>query len=223
MFNRIRNNQKKKKIQSQLPEEKETAEAQEQPIKTEQEVQEQSEEPVSDEEKQSETDSINLQDSQPEPEDEEKVVHLKRRRTTPYIILAAVLLAAVGIGVYFYSNKTFTSYEVDTKMDRTDETAMQYLSFQGGFVKYNVDGITYEDKTGTIIWTEAFTMAQPKVVTRGEYVAVTDIGNNQYTLYNAKKKIGTFTTDYPITDIQLAHQGLVAVVLEDEKKNYIVA
>ena len=61
------------------------------------------------------------------------------------------------------------------------------------------------------------------MVNRGEYVAITDIGNNSYALYNTSKKIGNFTTDYPITDIQVATQGLVAVVLEHEKVNYIVA
>ena len=66
-------------------------------------------------------------------------------------------------------------------------------------------------------------MTDPKVVSCGDYVAVTDIGNNSYTLYNTSKKLGSFQTDYPITDIQVATQGLVAVVLEDEKTNFITA
>lgn len=154
---------------------------------------------------------------------EDNVIQIQGRSKTPFMIAGLILLAVLGVGAYFYFNRTYTKYAVDSSVPRTDETAMEYIAFQGGFIKYNVDGITYEDKSGTIVWTEAFTMTDPKVVTRGEYAVVTDIGNNEYMLYSANKKIGNFTTDYPITDIKVAQQGLVAVVLEDEKVNYIVA
>lgn len=167
--------------------------------------------------------SKNIENTENTISEEDNVIQIQERSKTPFIIAGIVLLIAVAVGVYFYFNRTFTKYVVDSSTDRTDETAMEYISFQGGFIKYNVDGITYEDRSGTIVWTEALTMTDPKVVTRGEYVAVTNIGNNEYTLYNANKKISTFTTDYPITDIQVAQQGLVTVVLEDEKVNYIVA
>lgn len=163
-----------------------------------------------------------------EVEDEEvsadNIITIDTRSKKPYIVTAVIILLVIAsIGAYFYLNRTFTSFVTDTKKNRADETEMEYISFQGGFIKYNVDGITFEDRDGNIIWTEAITMTNPKVVIRGEYVAVTDIGDNSYALYNATKKIGNYPTDYPITDIQLAEQGVVAVVLEDEKTNYIVA
>ncbi len=155
--------------------------------------------------------------------DDGKVVRMRRRPANLFVIMGLAALVLLFIGGYFYWNRTFNEYEADSKVERTDETAMEYVSFQGGFIKYNVDGITFEDRTGTIVWTEAFTMTSPKVVNCGEYAAITDVGNNQYTLYNASRKIISVTTDYPITDIQVAEQGLVAVVLEEEKVNYIVA
>lgn len=151
-----------------------------------------------------------------------KIIKFETKNKTPYLITAVVLVIILGLAIYFFVNRTYGGYRVDSTMERADETQTEYLSFLGGFVKYNVNGITYEDKTGTIIWTEAFTMSDPKVVMNGEYVALTDIGKNQYTLYNATKKIQTFKTDYPVTDIQIAKQGMVVVVLEDEKVNYIV-
>lgn len=154
----------------------------------------------------------------------DNIITIDTRSKKPYVVTAIIILLIVaGVGACFYLNRTFTSYATDTKKNRADETEMEYLSFHGGFIKYNADGITFEDRDGNIIWTEAITMTDPKVVIRGEYVAVTDIGDNSYTLYNSTKKIGNYPTDYPITDIQLAEQGLVAVVLEDEKTNYIVA
>ncbi|MCR4715959.1 MAG: DUF5711 family protein [Lachnospiraceae bacterium] len=149
-----------------------------------------------------------------------KIPRSHRKQISIAILVIIVLIAAFAI---FWHFRSFKSYEVVTSTDRFDETAMEYLQFQGGFVKYNVDGITYEDKTGTIIWTEAFNMTMPKVVICGEYVAITDIGNNEYTLYNSTKKVQTVTTDFPISDIQVAKQGLVAVILEDEKVDYITA
>lgn len=153
----------------------------------------------------------------------DNVIRLKQHSGKVYVIIAIIVAALLLVGGYFYGNRTRTSYVVDSKVNRNDETAMEYFSFHGGYIKYNEDGITYEDKTGTIVWTEAFTMTDPKVVSCGDYVAVTDIGNNSYTLYNTSKKLGSFQTDYPITDIQVATQGLVAVVLEDEKTNFITA
>lgn len=146
----------------------------------------------------------------------------KSHRKEVTITFFVIVLLVIGFAVYWHF-KSFESYEVVASGNRKDETAMEYIQFQGGFVKYNVDGITYEDKTGTIVWTEAFTMISPKVVICGEYVAVTDIGNNEYILYNASKKVCTVTTDFPISDIQVAAQGLVAVVLEEEKADYITA
>lgn len=151
------------------------------------------------------------------------VIVLRQHSKKVYVAVGAVVVVMVLLFGFFYLNRTHDSYVVDSNAQRTDRTAMEYISFQGGFIKYNMDGITYEDRAGNIVWTEAFTMTDPKVVTRGEYVAITDIGNNSYALYNTSKKLGNFTTDYPITDIQVATQGLVAVVLEHEKVNYIVA
>ena len=160
------------------------------------------------------------QDNSP-PED--NVVHLKHKSKWPYmIILFVVIIILVAVG-YILVNRTYKKYEVDVQYSHEDETAMEYLSFQGGFIKYNTDGIAYEDKLGNVVWTEALTMAEPKVVIRGDYVALADVGSNQYLLYNTSKKIGVYTTAYPIIDIQLAAQGMVTVVLEDEKVNYIMA
>lgn len=155
--------------------------------------------------------------------DDADVIVFRQHSKKAYIAVGVVTVLLLLVAGFFYINRTHEDYAVDSKAQRTDRTAMEYLSFQGGFIKYNMDGITYEDRAGNIVWTEAFTMTDPKVVTRGEYVAITDIGNNSYALYNTSKKIGNFTTDYPITDIQVATQGLVAVVLEHEKVNYIVA
>lgn len=152
-----------------------------------------------------------------------EVIVLRQHSKKVYIAAGVIIVLLLSVFGFFYINRTHDSYAVDSNAQRTDRTAMEYLSFQGGFIKYNMDGITYEDRAGNIVWTEAFTMVDPKVVTRGEYVAITDIGNNSYALYNTSKKIGNFTTDYPITDIQVATQGLVVVVLEHEKVNYIVA
>ena len=148
---------------------------------------------------------------------------LKIKKKPHYFAIIAVILIVCLVVGYIYVNRTCKDYVVEKKLDREDETAMEYLSFQNGFIKYNVDGISYENEQGHIVWTEAFTMTQPRVVTKGEYVAVANIGNNEYNLYNASKKIGSFTTKYPISDIQIAKQGLVAVTLEDEKENYIMA
>lgn len=162
-------------------------------------------------------------ESQENLQEASNVVQLKQKRNIPYMIILLVIVILVLVGGYFLMNRTYKNYKVDVQYNHEDENAMEYLSFQGGFIKYNTDGITYEDKLGNTVWTEALTMTEPKVVIRGNYVALADIGNNQYLLYNTVKKIGTFTTDYPVIDIQLATQGMVTVILEDEKVNYIMA
>ena len=151
------------------------------------------------------------------------VIKIPRRHTRQIAIALIVIIVLCAGFAVFWHFRSFDSYEVISSTDKADESSMEYLAFQGGFVKYNVDGITYEDKTGSIVWTEAFNMTSPKVAICKDYVAITDIGNNEYTLYNSVKKITSVTTDFPISDIQVAAQGLVTVVLEDEKVDYITA
>ena len=153
----------------------------------------------------------------------DNVVRLEQKRDIPYMIIMFAVIVILMVAGYFLMNRTYKKYEVDVQYNHEDEKAMEYLSFQGGFVKYNTGGITYEDKLGNVVWTEALNMTEPKVVIRGNYVALADVGNNQYYLYDTVKKKGVFTTDCPITDMQLAAQGMIVVVLEDEKVNYVMA
>ena len=151
------------------------------------------------------------------------VIKIPRRHTRQIAIGLIVIIVLAAAFAVFWHFRSFDSYEVISSTDKADESSMEYLAFQGGFVKYNVDGITYEDKTGSIVWTEAFNMTSPKVAICKDYVAIADIGNNQFTLYNSVKKVNSVTTDFPISDITVASQGLVTVVLEDEKVDYITA
>lgn len=153
----------------------------------------------------------------------DNLVIIKRISRKPAVIAVLILAAVAAAGLLVFFHLPYRSYHVSSSIPRADENTMTYFPFQNGIVKYNVTGITHEDREGNIIWTEALTMQNPKVVSCGDYVAMADSGQNQYILFDSSRKIGAFTTDYPITDIQVASQGMVCVVQEDEKTNYITS
>ena len=64
-------------------------------------------------------------------------------------------------------------------------------------------------------------MASARTVTCGDYLAIGDIGSNQIRIFNQDGQVGSVTTSYPIVDVAVASQGVVAAVMSEGTSNYI--
>ncbi len=153
-----------------------------------------------------------------ESEDEES----KPKRNFSWIVIVIILLC-LGAGGYWLMNRTqyYNDFEVLSVVENSDATQMSYLAYNGSLVKYSKDGISYLDRAGNAVWMESYKMKQPMVVVSDEYVAVADLNGNSVYIFNAGGKVNAIETPYTICNLDVADQGVFAVVLENESENFI--
>ena len=135
------------------------------------------------------------------------------------IVLIMVLFLT---GIHFYEkNRTYTGYDVLTLTELTESGNMTYITYGDYILRYSMDGISCLDKNGVLIWGQAYEIKNPIIDLCKDYVAVAGQKENSIYLFNRSGSQGAITTEYPITSISVASQGVVAAVLENNGTNYI--
>lgn len=147
----------------------------------------------------------------------------KNRRLFLIICSASVLVA---IGIFFllvngYVNKHYTKYEVTRSVERQDTNTEQYVSLNGRLLKYSRDGISEISASGKTVWTGSYDMNNPRLVSCGNYILISDIGGKGAFIYNGKDTGTELTVDYEIRQACVSSQGLVALLLEDTSSDMI--
>ena len=140
------------------------------------------------------------------------------------MVIVALLFAVVFIGliytIYRY-NRSYHSYKVIKTTDLAGDNSGGYLSYGSSVIRYNKDGAAAYDKSGNVIWKGSYDMSDPIADTCGQYVVIADRGGKSVHIYNNKREVGSYSTDYEISRVSVADQGVVAVLMEEGDKNYI--
>jgi hypothetical protein len=148
----------------------------------------------------------------------------KRYQKIRSYIISILLLAIVLIGIIYWfwlSNMKYHSYKVTNTSAVTGENELEYISYKDAVVKYSKDGAEAIDKTGKTIWKGSYEMKDPIADTCGNYVVIADRGNKIFYIYNEKGEVGSITTLYDIDKVEIAKQGVVAALMENEDTNYV--
>ncbi len=139
-----------------------------------------------------------------------------------WLLIGLLAVAIIAIGYYIYSHyRTYTSYKVVEEIQKEEKVEASYDMFNGKTVQYSKDGISLLDSEGKSIWTKTYSMQSPSVVSNENYLVCADLKGNSIYSFDREGKSQTYTMPYPISDVEVSDQGVIAVVLEDEKKNYI--
>lgn len=133
-------------------------------------------------------------------------------------IVLMVVLLIVGVIRQSTSYRTFV---VESSIEKTDTVSVGYQVIGNGLIRYSRDGASFYKKLDTPIWNQTFEMASARVVSCGDYMAIGDIGSNQIRIFNQTGQVGSVRTLYPIVDVEVAEQGVVAAVLSEGNQNYI--
>ena len=146
---------------------------------------------------------------------------LKRRRRI-VIITLLLIIAFLGV-VYFITiyNRNYNSYGVVKTTEITGENAVGYLSYGTSVVKYSKDGAVAIDKSGKQLWNGSYEMSEPIADTSGKYVVIADKDAKSIHIYDRAGEVGSITTPYDIIKVEVASQGVVAALMEEEAVNYI--
>ena len=138
------------------------------------------------------------------------------------ILIGLIAIVVLGIGIYLYNQyRTYTSYRVLQTLEMKTEVESNYDMFGAYTVQYSKDGIALLDTDGKSIWTKSYSMKSPKIVTNETYIVSADLTGNSIYLFDKDGKSQEYTMPYPIEDVEISDQGVIAVVLEDNNKNYI--
>ena len=145
----------------------------------------------------------------------------KRIRRSIMLLIFLALIAVASVYIYRLFNKNYKSFEVMNTIDNVVESNTKYLSYGNSVIKYSRDGATALDKNGNLLWNGSYEMNQPIADVCGNYVVVADAGGKNLQLYDRTGAAGGITTIYNIVKAEVSSKGVVAVLTEDEKNNYI--
>lgn len=157
--------------------------------------------------------------------DEAAVKRKIRRHKSRVAVVVTIIIIVILVAVYIVSrvidNYDYSSYEITNSVNREDIESSKYIAFADGYVRYSNDGIAYYNKKGTAIWNQTYTMQKPQVKICGSIIAVGDINGSKIYIFDKNGNIGIVDTSLAISQIEVAKQGVVAAVLEDNDANYI--
>lgn len=148
----------------------------------------------------------------------------KRLKKIGIILL---LLCAIGIVTYLifsiYRNSfgTFGGYEILSAIEKGNGSSTKYTSYNNLLLKYSRDGATAINENGEYLWNGSYEMKDPVVDTCGDYVVVGDRGSKLVHIFNESGAVNSITVEYPIVNVQVANQGVVAVMMEEDNVVYI--
>ena len=138
------------------------------------------------------------------------------------VVIPAVIL--IGGGLILYRNhqlKQYMEYEVRWEKEMSEGSFSSYVTYGSNVLKYSRDGASYIDNTGEKVWSEAYEMRSPMVAVSGSYAAIADREGRSIYIFDEKGCQGKITTILPVTNVTVASQGVVAVLLEEEEVSYI--
>lgn len=149
---------------------------------------------------------------------------IKRHKKQKLIIITAVVavLAIVSVSlIHAYFNRTYNSYKVEKAIKGSVSGDAQYFPYQGNVLKVSKDGVSAYTPSGNILFNGSYEMRNPSVDICGDYVAVADIGGYSVYVFDGKNSGKKLTMTLPILQVQVAKQGVIAVLMQDKDTNVI--
>ncbi len=155
--------------------------------------------------------------------DEEYENKLKKHKLNKFkryaIIVAVFAIVIIGIRIY-YINKTYSSYSVTNNILSGDTTKCKFYEYGDYFIRYSNDGLAYI-KNGETVWNQAFEMKQPILDICNDYVAIAEQQSNTIYIFDTTGLLGKIKTAYPIVNLEVAGQGVVAAITTESNANHI--
>lgn len=139
------------------------------------------------------------------------------------LLMLAFVAAVAGTGIYYsFSHRAYNDYDVVAEYEIDNNSSMEYLAYGDNYIKYSKDGVSYVDSGNHTVWMESYAMKMPHAVVAGDYIAIADLNGSEVYLFGKAGKLNQTTAQYNIIDVDVALQGVFAVVLESENGNQIL-
>ncbi|MBP3701600.1 MAG: hypothetical protein J6I64_06905 [Lachnospiraceae bacterium] len=157
-------------------------------------------------------------------EDDGYESRLFRHRIKKILLVVVPLIVLIGGAVILYHNyqqKQYIEYEVRWEKDLAEGGFSSYVTYGTNVIKYSRDGASYINDQGEAVWSEAYEMRNPMAVVSGNYAAIADREGRSIFIFDLNGCQGKVQTILPVTNVTVASQGVVAVLLEEAEVCYI--
>lgn len=141
----------------------------------------------------------------------------RRRRIIAAAVVLVALLAILGYRVF----ARFTDYDILTERERTDSARTQYVPLFGNLLAYSLDGVSYTDKDGTLIWNESYEMLHPVLRTCPTGALIFDRQGTQVKRITEVGVSDTIHTTLPVIEADIAENGVVAILMQEGEIGHI--
>ena len=164
---------------------------------------------------------IKERESQDKNSFEKKLWFHRGKKLAMAVGFLVAVVAILSAYQYYSRHLVYTGYDVLSVSELTEIMNGEYKAYGDYILRYSMDGISCMDKNGGLVWGQAYEIKNPIVDVCGNYVALASQKGNEVYIFNKAGYQGEVRTQYPISAIKVAGQGVVAVMQEDAGNNYI--
>lgn len=159
---------------------------------------------------------------QSDVEEMHEKIRIHRRKILKWACISVILLLLLlAAGYIFMQTRVYSKYEVVKSVKREDSAGTQFEPFAGKILKYGKDGAVCVDEENRLIWNQTYEMQAPIVDICEGYAVIAEKKGNMIYIMDAKGKCGEIKTLMPIQRVQVANQGTVAILMEQEGTGYL--
>lgn len=148
----------------------------------------------------------------------------KKKKLIRILILLIILIilgVVVGVSLLNQHNKKFNTYEVIKTTELSNTNGSSYLSYKNGILKMSRDGAETYNIEGKALWNVSYNMKDPIGAVCGNYAAIADRGSNSLYIIDGSGTSNQITLKQPIEQIEVAAQGVTAVLTTDGDEDHI--
>lgn len=149
---------------------------------------------------------------------------IKRHKKQKLIVTMAIVIVLAIVSVcliHAYFNRVFNSYKVEKAIKNSVSSDASYLPYNDSVLKVSKDGVCAYTSSGNILFNGSYDMRNPSADICEDYVAVADIGDYSVYVFDGSNSGKKLTMTLPILQVQVAKQGVVAVLMQDKDTNVI--
>lgn len=147
------------------------------------------------------------------------VLEKRKKRYKFGLIIALIVMCICSFFAYRY--RTYHSEKVIKTISKDLAESSQSFSYKNGTICYSEDGIYFLDGKGNEKWNKTYSIKNPQAAYCGDYIVIASKNGNEIVLLDSNGQMKKFSVSYPIVDVEVAKQGVIALILHGDQGNYI--
>lgn len=160
------------------------------------------------------------------PMEERPVIQKKSKKKNtikPRDLRVGIIIAFVLVLYFAYMNVGVFIDSTITKIHTEDiNSNNRYVAFGGNILRYGKDGMGVLNKNGTELWNAPYQISNPMVSITEESLAIADRNGNKIMVMDKSGVKGEIEAPLPIEKVSVSSQGIVAVLVKDDKSSKVI-